>query len=158
MTSQAEATVTPIKTRKASPAKAAQPKAASKPAIVITAPRGGSQVVAPKPGKIAAAIKATGKSISQLAREFGQNPSQLRRLSLDQVAKVDLVRAQSIAKALGVKLGDLFDAPQAKAKAAPKAKAGAKPAATRKASTRKPASRASRGARQAKADQATGGK
>jgi hypothetical protein len=102
------------------PATKAAPKPKAAP-IKINAPKGGTQVVAPRKGAVAKAIKATGKSISALAREHGQNPSQLRRLSLDQVAKVDLPRAQSIAKALGAKLADLFDAPVGKAGAAPKA-------------------------------------
>jgi transcriptional regulator with XRE-family HTH domain len=156
-----EATVTEI-TAAPSAAKAA-PKPKAEP-IKITAAKGGTQVVAPKPGKIAAAIKATGQSISQIARAHGQNPSQLRRLSLDAVAKVDLPRAQSIAQALGADLADLFDAPVDKAKAGngkaatPKAAttpAAPKAPATRKpAITRKPASRAARGAAQAKADRA----
>jgi lambda repressor-like predicted transcriptional regulator len=112
-----------------SAAKAApKPKAAP---IKINAPKGGTQVVAPKPGKIAAAIKATGQSITAISRAHGQNPSQLRRLSLDAVAKVDLPRARSIAKALGVPVDDLFGEPTGKAKAAPKAakpKAAPKPA------------------------------
>ena len=45
----------------------------------------------------------------------------MRRLVLDQVAKVDLVRAQAIAKALGKELSDLFGEPSDKAKAKPAA-------------------------------------
>ena len=81
----------------------------------ITAPKGGDQTVAPIKGKIAAAIKATGKTLNAISREHGLNPSQMRRLSLDQVGKVDVVRAEVIAKALGVKLADLFGAPEDKA-------------------------------------------
>lgn len=101
--------------------KATEPKAKADP-IVITAPKGGTQVVSPKKGAVARAIKATGLSIQAIARQHHQNPSQLRRLAADQVAKVDLVRAESIAQALGVKVGTLFGAPEAKATAAPKAK------------------------------------
>ena len=112
----------PKATAKAAP-KATAPKATAPKAapIVISAPKGGTQTVSPKRGAVARAIKATGKSIQAIAREHGQNPSQLRRLSLDQVAKVDLVRAEAIAKALGKAVTDLFGAPEDKAKAAPKA-------------------------------------
>src|SRR5215472_3099056 len=84
--------------------------------VVITAAKGGDTTVAPKKGAIAKAIKASGKSIMAISREHGLNPSQMRRLSLDTVAKVDTVRAELIATALGVKLADLFDAPETKAK------------------------------------------
>lgn len=98
--------------------------------VVITAPKGGTQTVAPRKGKIAAAIKATGKTIMAISREHGLNPSQMRRLSLDQVAKVDLVRAEAIAAALGKPLAGLFG--EATGKAAPAAGAPAAPkAATR---------------------------
>ena len=105
---------------------APEPKAPKTPAeklapVVITAAKGGDTTVAPKKGAIAKAIKASGKSIMAISREHGLNPSQMRRLSLDSVAKVDTVRAELIAKALGVKLADLFDAPATKAKAEPKA-------------------------------------
>ena len=89
----------------------------------ITAPKGGTQTVAPIKGKIAAAVKATGKTLNAISREHGLNPSQMRRLSLDQVAKVDLPRAEAIAKALGVELSSLFGEPADKAKTAPKATA-----------------------------------
>jgi hypothetical protein len=89
--------------------------------VVITAAKGGDTTVAPKTGAIAKAIAKSGRSIMAISREHGLNPSQLRRLSLDQVAKVDTVRAELIATALGVKLADLFDAPETKAKAIPKA-------------------------------------
>jgi len=89
----------------------------------ITAAKGGDTTVPPIKGKIAAAIKASGKSIMAISREHGLNPSQMRRLALDQVAKVDLPRAEAIATALGVAIETLFDAPQVKAKAAPKATA-----------------------------------
>ncbi len=85
---------------------------------VITAPKGGTQTVAPRKGAIAKAIKASGSSLTAISRDHGLNPSQMRRLSLDQVAKVDLVRAQVIAQALGADLGKLFAAPVGKAKAA----------------------------------------
>jgi len=106
--------------RKAAPERATREPAAKADPIVINAPKGGTQTVAPRKGEVAKAIKATGKSIAGLAREFGQNPAQLRRLSLDLVAKVDLVRAESIAAALGTTLDALFEAPVDKAKAAPK--------------------------------------
>jgi lambda repressor-like predicted transcriptional regulator len=98
-----------------------EPKAPKTPAdklapVKITAPKGGDQTVAPRKGAIAKAIKATGKSIMAISREHGLNPSQMRRLSLDTVAKVDLVRAELIAKALGVKVADLFGDPTDKAK------------------------------------------
>ena len=118
------ATVTPISeapkgrtTRKAAP-KAAEAKAEPLGKPVITAAKGGDQAVAPRKGAIAKAIKASGKTLMAISREHGLNPSQMRRLSLDQVAKVDLVRAQVIAKALGTDLGKLFEAPVDKAKAA----------------------------------------
>src|SRR5215471_1398632 len=100
---------------------APEPKAPKTPAeklapVVITAAKGGDTTVAPKKGAIAKAIKASGKSIMAISREHGLNPSQMRRLSLDSVAKVDTVRAELIAKALGVKLADLFAAPETKAK------------------------------------------
>ena len=93
-------------------------EAAKAAPIVISAPKGGSQTVSPKKGAVARAIKKTGLSIQAIARQHHQNPSQLRRLAADQVARVDLVRAESIAAALGVKLADLFGAPEDKAKAA----------------------------------------
>ncbi len=108
---------------KAAAPKATAPKAKAAP-IQITAPKGGTQTVAPRKGAIAKAITATGQSIMAISREHGLNPSQMRRLSLDAVAKVDLVRAEVIAKALGVKLDSLFGAPEDKT--APKAKATAK--------------------------------
>lgn len=106
------ATATTATTRRSAQA---APKAAP---IVITAAKGGDQTVAPRKGAIKAAIEATGKSIMAISREFGLNPSQMRRLALDQVAKVDLVRAQAIAQALGKELADLFGEPADKAKAA----------------------------------------
>jgi len=108
----------------------------------ITAPKGGTQTVAPRKGAIARAIKASGKTLNAISREHGLNPSQLRRLSLDQVAKVDLPRAEAIATALGVKLGDLFSEPADKAKAAPKAPKATAPKATGKATA--PRSRAAK--------------
>jgi hypothetical protein len=93
-----------------------EPRAKAGP-IVITAAKGGDTTVAPKKGAIAKAIKDSGKSIMALSREHGLNPSQMRRLSLDTVAKVDTVRAELIAKALGKNLADLFAAPEVKAKA-----------------------------------------
>ena len=116
--------------------------------IVITAPKGGDRTVAPRKGAVAKAIKATGKTLSAIAREHGQNPSQLRRLAADQVAKVDLVRAESIAKALGADMADLFG--EAVEKGTGKAKAEPKAAP-------KARSRAARGATQAAADQAKAG-
>jgi transposase-like protein len=94
----------------------AKAEPAGKP--VITAPKGGTQTVAPRKGAIAKAIKASGSTITAISRAHGLNPSQLRRLALDQVAKVDLVRAQAIAQALGKELADLFGEPADKAKAA----------------------------------------
>jgi transposase-like protein len=108
--------------RQPEPAKAdPKPKADALPPVKITAAKGGDQTVAPRKGAIAKAIKASGKSIMAISREHGLNPSQMRRLSLDTVAKVDLVRAELIAKALGVKLADLFGEPTVKAKAEVKA-------------------------------------
>jgi lambda repressor-like predicted transcriptional regulator len=97
----------------------------------ITAPKGGTQTVAPRKGAIAKAIKATGKSLMAVSREHGLNPSQMRRLAADQVAKVDLVRAEAIAQSLGKSLADLFGEPVGKAvrKAAPAAEAPAAPKA-----------------------------
>jgi hypothetical protein len=95
-------------------AKAAPPagaKAGPLGKVQITAPKGGTQTVAPRKGAIAEAIKASGKSVMAISREHGQNPSQLRRLAADQVAKVDALRAQSIAEALGCTLADLFGEP-----------------------------------------------
>jgi hypothetical protein len=93
-------------------------KAAKLAPVVITAPKGGTQTVAPRKGAIAKAIKASGSTIMGISRAHGLNPSQMRRLSLDQVAKVDLPRAQAIAQALGKELPDLFGEPADKAKAA----------------------------------------
>jgi hypothetical protein len=103
--------------------KAAEPtaKAGKLPPVVITAAKGGDQTVAPRKGAIAKAVKASGSTIMAISRAHGLNPSQLRRLSLDQVAKVDLVRAEAIAAALGKNLADLFGEAETKAKAAPKA-------------------------------------
>jgi hypothetical protein len=100
--------------------------------IEITAPKGGTQTVAPRKGAIAKAITASGKSIMAISRDHGLNPSQLRRLAADQVAKVDLVRAEAIAQALGKPVSDLFGEAQDKAsrKAAPAAEAPAAPKAT----------------------------
>jgi hypothetical protein len=115
------------------PRQVAEPKAKGEttPAapIEITAPKGGDQTVAPRKGAIAKAITATGKSIMAISRDHGLNPSQMRRLSLDQVAKVDLVRAEAIATALGVKLADLFGEPADKAKVAAKNGNGTTPPA-----------------------------
>jgi transposase-like protein len=99
------------------------PKAKADPAgkVEITAPKGGDQTVAPRKGAIAKAITATGESIQAISRKHGLNPSQMRRLAADTVAKVDLPRAEVIAKALGVKLADLFDAPVEKGSKAAKA-------------------------------------
>ena len=120
-TAKATPKAAPKATAKATP-KATAPKATAPKAapIVISAPKGGTQTVSPKRGAVAKAIKATGLSIQAIARQHHQNPSQLRRLSLDQVAKVDLVRAESIAAALGVKVEVLFGAAEDKAKATPK--------------------------------------
>jgi hypothetical protein len=107
------------------------PKGTSAPAapVEITAPKGGDQTVAPRKGAIAKAITASGKSIMAISREHGLNPSQMRRLSLDQVAKVDLVRAEAIAKALGKSVADLFGEPADKAKVAAKNGNGSTPPA-----------------------------
>lgn len=88
--------------------------------VQITAAKGGDQTVAPKTGAIAKAITATGKSVMAVSRDHGLNPSQMRRLAADTVGKVDLVRAQAIAEALGVELDALFGEATAKAKAATK--------------------------------------
>jgi hypothetical protein len=98
--------------------KAAPREAGPLPKIAITAPKGGDQTVAPRKGAIAAAIRATGRPVMAISREHGLNPSQMRRLSLDQVARVDLVRAEAIARALGRPVADLFGEPAAKASAA----------------------------------------
>ena len=100
-----------------------EPKVKAEPLapVVITAPKGGDTTVAPRKGAIAKAIKDSGKSIMAISREHGLNPSQLRRLSLDTVAKVDVVRAEVIAKALGVPMADLFGAPEDKTTKAAKA-------------------------------------
>lgn len=100
-------------------------QAAPKAKVEITAPKGGTQTVAPRKGAVAKAIKATGKSLNEISRAHGLNPSQMRRLTLGQVAKVDLPRAEAIAQALGTDLGKLFEAPVDKAKAADKAPAAA---------------------------------
>jgi lambda repressor-like predicted transcriptional regulator len=93
-------------------------KTAKAAPIVITAPKGGDQTVAPRQGAIRAAVEASGKSLTAISREHGLNPSQMRRLALDQVAKVDSVRAEAIALALGADLSTLFEAPVDKARAA----------------------------------------
>jgi hypothetical protein len=110
--------IVPEEARTPEPVKQTGPKAPALPPVKITAAKGGDQTVTPIKGAIAKAITATGRSIMAISREHGLNPSQMRRLSLDTVAKVDLVRAELIAKALGVKLADLFGEPTAKAKAA----------------------------------------
>ena len=107
----------------AAPKAGAEPKAGKLAPVVITAPKGGTQTVAPRKGAVAKAIKASGSNIMAISRAHGLNPSQMRRLSLDTVAKVDLVRAEAIAKALGKNLADLFGEPTGKAGAAPKATA-----------------------------------
>jgi hypothetical protein len=101
------------------------PKGETTPAapLVITAPKGGTQTVPPIKGAIAKAIKDSGSNILAISRAHGLNPAQMRRLSLDQVAKVDLVRAEAIASALGRELDQLFGEPSDKAKAAVKAPA-----------------------------------
>jgi hypothetical protein len=106
--------------RQPEPVKAPSTPAEKLAPVKITAAKGGDQTVAPKKGAIAKAIAASGKSIMAISREHGLNPSQMRRLSLDTVAKVDLVRAELIAKALGKNLADLFGEAETKAKAAPK--------------------------------------
>ncbi len=85
--------------------------------VEITAPKGGAQTVAPRKGAVAAAIKKSGSNIMAISRAHGLNPSQLRRLAADSVAKVDLPRAEAIATALGADLGKLFEAPVDKATA-----------------------------------------
>jgi transposase-like protein len=137
------------------PRKAEEPKATKTPAeklapVVITAAKGGDTTVTPIKGAIAKAITASGKSIMAISREHGLNPSQMRRLSLDTVAKVDTVRAELIAKALGVPMADLFGQATTKAKAEVKTPADPKPATT--GSTRKSA--ATRKAEKLAADQA----
>jgi hypothetical protein len=98
------------------------PKGETTPAapVQITAPKGGTQTVPPIKGAIKAAIAASGSNILAISRTHGLNPAQMRRLSLDQVAKVDLVRAEAIASALGKQLDQLFGEPSDKAKAAAK--------------------------------------
>jgi ribosomal protein L12E/L44/L45/RPP1/RPP2 len=98
------------------------PKAESTPAapVEITAPKGGDKTVPPIKDAIAKAIKDSGSNILAISRAHGLNPAQMRRLSLNQVAKVDLVRAEAIAAALGKNLADLFGEATDKAKAAPK--------------------------------------
>jgi LysM repeat protein len=121
-----------------------EPKAKADPlaAVEIVAPKGGDKFVTPIKGAVAKAIAKTGESIQAIARKHGQNPSQLRRLAADGVAKVDEVRAQSIAKALGVTMADLFGAAEVKAGKVVKTpkptttttpKAGRKSAATKRA-------------------------
>jgi lambda repressor-like predicted transcriptional regulator len=118
--------------------------------VVITAAKGGDTTVEPKKGAIAKAIKATGKSIMAISREHGLNPSQMRRLSLDTVAKVDTVRAEQIAKALGVPMAQLFGDETGKAKAA------TPPPATTGSTTRRGGgkSKATKAAEQTAKDQA----
>jgi lambda repressor-like predicted transcriptional regulator len=94
------------------------PKAAKADPIVITAAKGGDQTVPPIKGAIAQAIKDSGKSLNEISRAHGLNPSQMRRLVNDQVLKVDLVRAEVIAKALGQPVSKLFGQATAKAGAA----------------------------------------
>jgi len=98
------------------------PKTKAEP-IVITASKGGTQTVALRKGAIARAVRATGKTLNAISREHGLNPSQMRRLAADSVAKVDLPRAEAIAQALGKPLGDLFGEATDKAGVAPKATA-----------------------------------
>jgi ribosome-binding protein aMBF1 (putative translation factor) len=103
---------------KAAPKAEPKAKAGKLAPVVITAAKGGDKTVAPVKGAIAKAIQATGKSIQAIAREHGQNPSQLRRLARDEVAKVDVIRAQSIATALDTDLATLFaEEPEAAPKA-----------------------------------------
>jgi lambda repressor-like predicted transcriptional regulator len=112
-------TATATRRSRASKAAGTTPKAAAKtPNIQITAPKGGDRTVAPRKGAIKTAIQASGKSLMAISREHGLNPSQMRRLALDQVAKVDSVRAEAIAQALGKELADLFGEPAVKAGAA----------------------------------------
>jgi hypothetical protein len=115
-------TATATRRTRASKAAGTTPKAAegSAPKVVITAPKGGTQTVAPKPGAIAKAIKASGSTIMAISRAHGLNPSQMRRLALDQVAKVNSVRAEAIAQALGIAFSDLFGEPADKATRAAK--------------------------------------
>ena len=54
---------------------ATTPRAKAEP-VKITAAKGGDTTVAPKKGAIAKAIKASGKPIMAISREFGLNPSQ----------------------------------------------------------------------------------
>lgn len=123
-TTETTATVTPISDMRAarvsSTAPAPTPKAEPAGKVVITAPKGGTQTVAPRKGAIAKAVKASGKSLMAISREHGLNPSQMRRLVLGQVAKVDSVRAEAIAQALGKNLADLFGEPADKAARAAK--------------------------------------
>jgi lambda repressor-like predicted transcriptional regulator len=113
-TRKPEAAVAKVETWVAANAKPTRTPAAP---IEITAPKGGDTKVEPKPGKIAAAIDASGLSLNAIARDHGLNPSQLRRLVADSVKWVDEVRAQAIADALGKKLSDLFGKPEVKASA-----------------------------------------
>lgn len=126
MTTTQTAAVTPITeapkaaaTRRSRASRAAETSATKTAVKVqITAPKGGTQTVAPRKGAVAKAIKASGSTIMGISRTHGLNPSQMRRLSLDQVSKVDLPRAEAIAQALGTDLGKLFEAPVDKAAAA----------------------------------------
>jgi hypothetical protein len=140
--------IVPAEAIPAKPAKG--DKAAPAAPVEITAPKGGDQTVAPIKGAVAKAIAATGKSIMAISRDNGLNPSQMRRLSLDTVAKVDLPRAEAIAKALGVKVTDLFGAPVAKA--AVKAPAGTETGTTPARPGRKGKSRTDRAAELAEQD------
>jgi len=107
----------------------AEPKAkADKLApVVITAAKGGDKTVPPIKGAIAKAIKDSGETVLGISRKHGLNPAQMRRLTLDQVAKVDLVRAEVIAAALGKPLAALFGEATAKGK---NGKAATPPATT----------------------------
>jgi hypothetical protein len=111
-TKKAPAKRTTRKPAKKAPAtKPAVKKAEPKGPVVITAPtgdKGAARVEVNKPA-LAKAIKAAGP-ISTFARKHGQNPSQIRRMAAEDVAHVDKVRAESIAKALGVPFGQVFKA------------------------------------------------
>jgi Cro/C1-type HTH DNA-binding domain len=104
---------------------AAKPKTAAKPngskaagPVKITAAKGGGLLLV-KTAPVQKAIAESGKSIQAVSREHGLNPSQMRRLSLGQVKRVDAKRAQAIAAALGQPVEELFEkaAAQEEAKA-----------------------------------------
>jgi hypothetical protein len=125
--------------RVAAPAKVERAPRAEVVPLVISAPSKSDAWVKPIDGAVKSAVDALvarGGSVMGMCRQHGQNPSQIRRLMADSVAKVDALRAASIADALGVKLDTLFSAGSAKGAkpSAPSADASAKPSADAKPS------------------------